>query len=197
MSIIETPFLITVCGIQELAGHAGRQVSHVLSIIDPDEVEPDAFGSYGEHARLLLRFHDVIEESSEYQAPQPYHVEQILAFGRDIPTNPANIRHLLVHCHMGISRSSAAMALLLAQAQPGVSANEILAQVLHIREKAWPNFRVLSFGAEQLGRSREFTDAAAVLYRRQLDKRPEIKDFFVSAGRGREIDLALSVKPGG
>ncbi len=196
MSIVETPFLITVCGIQELPCHADRRVSHVLSIIDPDEVEPEAFGSYGEHARLLLRFHDVIEETPQYQAPQPHHVNQILAFGKDIPSISGNVSHLLVHCHMGISRSSAAMTLLLAQAQPDLSADKVLAQVLNIREKAWPNFRILSFGAQQLGRLEEFTEAAARFYRRQLDKRPEIKDFFVSAGRGREIDLALSVQSG-
>ncbi len=118
MSNPEAPFLITVCGIEELAGHADRKVSHVLSILDPDHAEPEAFGAYGEHARLVLNFHDVIEDTPGFQAPQPAHVEKILEFGRGILHDPENIRHLLVHCHMGISRSTAAMTLLLAQAQP-------------------------------------------------------------------------------
>jgi len=69
MPIIETPFMITVCGLEELAGHADRKVSHVLSILDPDQPEPEAFGAYGEHARLELKFHDIIEETPGFRPP--------------------------------------------------------------------------------------------------------------------------------
>ncbi len=188
------PFQITICGIEELAGHAERQVSHVLSILDPDHQEPEAFGEYGEHAKLELRFHDVIEASAGIEAPQPHHIEQVLTFGRDILRDPESLRHLLVHCHMGVSRSTAAMTLLLAQAQPQSSARDVLHQVLAIREKAWPNLRILTFGEEQLGRSGEFTDAVGEIYRIQLDRRPQIKDFFLEVGRGREVELAERFK---
>ncbi len=188
------PFTITVCGLEELASHADRQVSHVLSILDPDMAEPEAFGAYGEHARLELKFHDIIVETPGFLAPQPGHVAQILEFGRDILRDPENVRHLLVHCHAGISRSTASMALLLAQAQPELGAGDVLAQVLHIREKAWPNLRILALGEEQLGRSGEFTSAVAGIYRIQLERRPEIKNFFIDSGRTGEIDIALGAK---
>ncbi len=191
MSIAELPFLITVCGIEELPGHADREVSHVLSILDPAEPEPHAFGSYGEHARLELRFHDVIEDMAGYEAPQRHHVEQILLFGRDILGDPEAARHLLVHCHMGISRSTASMALLLAVAQPERQASDILAQMLAMREKLWPNLRILNFGEELLGRPGEFSAAAAEIYRLQMSLKPDIKEYFISVGRGREIALAL------
>lgn len=184
------PFQITICGIEELAGHAEGKVSHVLSILDPDHLEPEAFGTYGEHAKLELRFHDVIEASAGIEAPQPHHVEQVLAFGRDILSDPEALRHLLVHCHMGVSRSTAAMTLLLAQAQPSASARDVLHQVLAIRGKAWPNLRILTFGEELLGRRREFSEAVGEIYRIQLDRRPQIKDFFLEVGRGREVELA-------
>src|SRR5271157_4274506 len=119
MPAVDTPFMITVCGLEELAGHADRQVSHVLSILDPDQPEPEAFGGYGEHARLELKFHDIIQETPGFEAPQVEHVEKMLAFGQDLLRDPEPARHLLVHCHAGISRSTAAMTLLLAQAQPG------------------------------------------------------------------------------
>src|SRR5579883_357662 len=122
MPPIDTPFIITVCGLEELHSHADRKVSHVLSILDPDQPEPEAFGAYGEHARLELKFHDVIEEMPGFQPPQPEHVAKILDFGRDLLAEPQNLRHLLVHCHMGISRSTASMTLLLAQAQPELPA---------------------------------------------------------------------------
>ena len=187
----DTPFTITVCGLEELAGHADREVSHVLSILDPDQPEPEAFGGYGEHARLELKFHDIIQETPGFVAPQPGHVEKMLEFGQDLLRDPENARHLLVHCHAGISRSTAAMTLLLAQAQPGLGADGILAQVVHIREKAWPNLRILSLGGELLGRQAEFVEAAGAVYRLQLARRPEIKDFFRDGGREREIEVAL------
>ncbi len=188
----DAPFTITVCGLEELAGHADREVSHVLSILDPSEPEPEAFGAYGEHARLELKFHDIIEETPGFFAPQQAHVGQMLEFGQDLLRDPANAHHLLVHCHAGISRSTASMTLLLAQAQPDLSADQVFAQVTHIREKAWPNLRILMLGEELLGRQGEFTRAAGAIYRRQLERRPEIKSFFIDAGRGREIEVALA-----
>ncbi|MBI4724699.1 MAG: protein-tyrosine-phosphatase [Rhodomicrobium sp.] len=191
---IDTPFMITVCGIEELACHAERQVSHVLSILDPDQAEPEAFGAYGEHARLELKFHDIIDERPGFQAPQPGDVGKILEFGRGVLSDPENLRHLLVHCHMGISRSTASMTLLLAQAQPDLAADEVLEQIVHIREKAWPNLRILEFGEELLGRKGEFSTAVGAVYRLQLERRPEIKDFFIEGGRAREIETALGKK---
>ncbi len=192
MPPVETPFPITVCGLEELAGHADRQVSHVLSILDPDQPEPEAFGAYGEHARLELKFDDIIEETPGFRAPQPEHIAKMFEFGRDLLGDPENLRHLLVHCHAGISRSTASMTLLLAQAQPELAAAAVLAQVLHIRDRAWPNLRILGLGEEQLGRIGEFTGAVGAIYRYQLERRPEMKNFFLDGGRGREIEVALS-----
>jgi predicted protein tyrosine phosphatase len=190
----DTPFIITVCGLEELAGHAGRRVSHVLSILDPEQPEPEAFGAYGEHARLGLKFHDIIEETPGFLAPQSEQIAQILAFGRDI-LPPENLRHLLVHCHAGISRSTASMTLLLAQAQPQLSAAAILAQVVHIRAKAWPNLRILELGERQLNRPGEFSGAAGAVYRLQIERRPEIKDYFLNNGRRREVEAAIGRQP--
>jgi predicted protein tyrosine phosphatase len=167
----------------------------VLSILDPEQPEPEAFGAYGEHARLELKFHDVVEEAPGFKAPQPEHIAEILEFGRDILRDPENLRHLLVHCHAGISRSTASMTLLLAQAQPQLSAPEVLAQVVHIRAKAWPNLRILELGERQLNRPGEFSSAASAIYRLQLERRPELKDYFLNGGRRREVEAALGLQP--
>ncbi len=124
------PFRITVCGIEELPGHREAGVSHVLSILDPDWPVPEAFGTYGEHDKLELRFDDVIEDIAGTLPPREEHVVQLLAFGRDLMAEPASDAHLLVHCHAGISRSTASMALMLAQAMPGLPARSILGEVL-------------------------------------------------------------------
>lgn len=182
------PFGLTVCGIEELSGHCEAGVSHVLSILDPDWPVPEAFGSFGEHAKLELRFHDVIEPSPGIVVPREEDVRAILAFGRGLETEAAS--RLLVHCHAGISRSTAAMALVLAQARPALPAEAILQGILGIREKAWPNLRLLELGDAMLGREGTLPAAAAAIYRHQLRIRPYLAEVMRNAGRGREVDAA-------
>src|SRR4051794_23340662 len=146
------PFKITVCGIEELADHCETGASHVLSILDPEWPVPEAFGSFGEHARLELRFHDVIEDDAG-GAPQQEDVTRLLDFGHDLMTEPPDDAHLLVHCHAGISRSTASMALILAQALPHVSGRDIMQEILRIRPKAWPNLRIVELGDAMLARN--------------------------------------------
>ena len=112
------PFRLTVCGIEELAGFCPAGASHVLSILDPEWPVPEAFGAFGEHQKLELRFHDIIEETPGQILPREEHVAAVLAFGRDLMREPREDAHLLVHCHAGISRSSASMTLILAQFLP-------------------------------------------------------------------------------
>ena len=180
------PFGLTVCGIEELTGHAEAGVSHVLSILDPEWPVPEAFGAFGEHAKLELRFHDVIEPAPGVTPPSEADVRAVLAFGRDLEAEAAS--RLLVHCHAGISRSTASMALILAQARPALGAEEILQGILGIREKAWPNLRILEIGDAMLGREGTLPAAAAALYRHQLNIRPHLAEGMRNAGRGREVD---------
>ncbi len=188
MSSSPLPFPIHVCGIEELDGHCATGVSHVLSILDPERAEPEAFGSFGEHARLELRFHDVIEEQPGQVAPGPEQVAEILDFGRGLTAE--RTARLLVHCHVGISRSTAAMSLILAQARPEASAEEVLRSILAIRDKTWPNLRMLELGDAMLGRGGALPRAAAAIYRHQLVIRPHLADVMRKAGRGREVDAA-------
>ena len=50
-----------ICGLDELTGHQGRGVTHILSILDPEWPDPTAFQAYDPHFRATLRFHDAIE----------------------------------------------------------------------------------------------------------------------------------------
>jgi predicted protein tyrosine phosphatase len=184
------PFQITVCGIAELPEHSDRGVSHVLSILDPEWPVPDTFGSFGEHARLELRFHDVIDEAPGMVAPRREHVDQILAFGRDLLAEQSGQASLLVHCHAGISRSTASMILILAQALPDLPADAIAQEVLRIREKTWPNLRIIEMGDALLGRGGEIVAAAHRLYGTQLVRRPQLDLLMREGGRAREVEAA-------
>ena len=186
------PFEISICGIQELTGHCESGVSHVLSILDPDWPTPEVFQAFGEHARLELRFHDVIDANdADMTAPQPEHVLNILAFGHRLLGEPGVGTHILVHCHAGVSRSTASMALILAQALPHTSADRIFEEVLHIRPEAWPNLRIVEFGDVALDRHGELVDAAIRVYRVQLERSQYLATQMRSGGRGREVAAAI------
>jgi predicted protein tyrosine phosphatase len=181
-------FPVAICGLAELPAHGTRGVTHVLSILDPDWPVPDAFGGFGEHARLELRFNDIIEELPGQLAPRVEHVEQILAFGRDLTSDPAGAPDLLVHCHAGVSRSTASVLLLMAQAAPALGGAELARTLLAVRGQAWPNLRMVEFGDGLRGRDGALVAAATEIYRAQARRRPEYLDEM--ATRGREVALA-------
>ena len=184
------PFGITICGLEELADHCETGASHVLSILDPDHPVPQVFGRFGEHDKLELRFHDVIEEDPGMEPPSEEDVARILAFGRSLMREPPGQAHLLVHCHAGISRSTAAMTLILAQALPNLPGHDLMQEVLRIRPKAWPNLRMIETGDALLGRKGEIIAAAFNVYRMQLEIRPHLAEFMTLGGRGREVTAA-------
>jgi predicted protein tyrosine phosphatase len=184
------PFKITICGLSELRLHRAAQVSHVLSILDPEFPAPTAFADYGAHEKLELRFDDIIHERETLRAPQPEHVEQLLAFGAGLEREPG--AHLLVHCHMGISRSTASTALLVAQAAPAMPAEDIFNELLKIRPQIWPNLRIVEIGDAKLGRGGTMVAALRNLYRTQIERDPNWVDEIRAEGRGREINLAFS-----
>ncbi|ACA20624.1 protein tyrosine phosphatase [Methylobacterium sp. 4-46] len=183
--------LHTVCGLEELGHHATRGVTHVLSILDPGWPEPDAFGTYDAHHRTTLRFHDIIAPTRGQVLPEPDHVAAILAFGQDLAGERPRDRHLLIHCHAGISRSTAAMTMLLAQAHPDLDEAAVVARVHELREKAWPNARMIAFADEALGRRGRLSEAVRRLHALQLKVRPHLDGLMRELGRGQEVDAAL------
>jgi predicted protein tyrosine phosphatase len=186
-------FQVTICGLDELACHCAGGVSHVLSILDPGWPEPEALGPFGLDRRLKLRFHDVIEAHPGWIAPERWDVELLLAFARDL----AQLRqaHLLVHCHAGVSRSTAAAILVLAQTCPETPVEEAVREVVRLRPRAWPNLRMLELGDEILGRGGEIIEAAAAHYRRALEREPWLAEAMIDGGRGREVAAAGRLSP--
>jgi predicted protein tyrosine phosphatase len=190
-SLYERISVLTVCGLEELDGHRARGVTHVLSLLDPGWPEPESFASYDLHHRTTLHFHDVIAPRGEMVTPRSEDVEAILNFGRAIVDDGLREHsHLLVHCHAGVSRSTAAMAMLLAQAAPSASETRVFERLLKLRPQAWPNSLMIAFADEQLQRQGRLTAALYRLYAHQLARRPELDVLMREFGRAREVDAA-------
>ncbi len=183
--------LHTVCGLEELSGHGAGGVSHVLSLLDPGTPEPAAFSGYRTHARTTLRFHDCLGPGEGLVPPERAHIADILAFGRGLD----GAAHLLVHCHYGLSRSTAALLILFAQAEPDVDAETLVARLHAIREPAWPNARMIGFADAILGRGGSLSEAVRLLHAKQLAVRPHLADLLRGLGRGAEVDAAATSRP--
>jgi len=180
---------ITICGIPELGQHCEAGVTHVLSILDPGWPDPEAFTDFPAHRRVALRFNDVIADLPGCVAPSREDVALLLEYGREVGAAGLGA-HLLIHCHAGISRSTASAALLLAQAAPARPAAAIFAEIARLRPRAWPNLLLLEFGEGALGRAGELVPAVAAQYRRVLAADPDFGLFIQQTGRGREVELA-------
>ncbi|HKH02501.1 MAG TPA: protein-tyrosine-phosphatase [Bradyrhizobium sp.] len=183
--------LLTICGLEELSEHGSRGVTHVLSILDPDYPEPEALRGFDPPHRVMLRFHDAIEPAPGLVIPSKHHVETVLDFGRKL-ADPAQQSegHLLVHCHVGVSRSTAAVACLLTQAHPDEDEDRIFARLLELRPKAWPNSRMIGLADELLNRGGRLNAALARLYQRQLSGYPKLVAYMRENGRLREVQMA-------
>ena len=181
-------FRITVCGVAELDSHSAVGVTHVLSILDPGWPEPEPLSIFDVHRRLRLRFHDVIESQPGWIAPERWDVELLLAFARGLDASEET--HLLIHCHAGVSRSTAAAALVLAQTRADRPADEVLREIVRLRPRAWPNLRILELGDDILGRGGEIVEAARAHYRRAIEREPWLADAMIEGGRGREVAAA-------
>jgi len=185
--------ILTICGIEELPGHEAREVTHVLSLLDPDWPEIDAFQRYGAHHRRIFHFHDIIEQVPGRIAPTPDDTAAILQFGAELQAAKEGRAkgHLLVHCHMGVSRSTAAMLSLLAQAYPDEGEDRLFARLREIRPQAWPNSLMVGYADEQLGRGGRLTAALRQHYGHRLKHEPEVADWMTRLGRAREVAMAI------
>lgn len=180
---------LTVCGLEELDGHSTRGVTHVLSILDPGWPDPELFAAFGPHSRAVLRFHDAIEPGPDTLLPREADVETILAFGRDAGDD---LRHLLIHCHAGISRSTAAMLMILTQAHPGETDEALVERLMAIRPQAWPNSRMIGFADALLGRDGALSAAVTGIYARRLKAQPSLAQVMRGLNRGREVEMGLA-----
>ena len=186
--------VLTICGLEELESHGSRGVTHILSILDPGWPDPTVFGGWDRFHRTTLRFHDIVDPMPGQILPEPEDVAQILAFGRALEEDAAGRTegHLLIHCHAGISRSTAAMTMLLAQASPDTGEEAIVERLTAIRPQSWPNLRMTAFADEELGRGGRLTAAVSRLHARQMAAKPHLRQVMSDLGRAREVEAALA-----
>ncbi|WP_048645623.1 tyrosine phosphatase family protein [Nitratireductor soli] len=121
--------------------------SHLVSLTSSEEPPPCVDGLAAEN-RLHLAMHDINEQRAGLVAPAGEHVEALLAFARAWDCRTP----MVVHCHAGISRSTAA-AYVIAAALARETDEFELARMLRARAPfATPNRRIVALGDALLRR---------------------------------------------
>lgn len=167
-----------VCGLDELRVAPLSSADRVVSILDPWAPMPGALRSI--HAPVLVLRFDDVADPNDRAGPRAAHIRELLAFDAGAREG----ERLVVHCTAGISRSTAALVVLLAARHPDLD-DEIFAAIRRIRPIAWPNSLVVSLGDELLGRG----GALIAALRRHYDiqtRRPEFGHMFRTAPQSAE-----------
>ncbi|MFZ0421719.1 MAG: tyrosine phosphatase family protein [Xanthobacteraceae bacterium] len=120
---------------------------HIVSLIG-DEARLERPASVAPENHLWLRLHDISSPLDGYIMPGEQHVAELIAFVRDWDRRAP----LVVHCYMGISRSTASAYAAVCALNPRRD-EESIAQALRLASPtATPNSRIVSIADRLLGR---------------------------------------------
>jgi predicted protein tyrosine phosphatase len=142
-----------VCGLDELRAAPLAYADRIVSILDPGGRVPLELVAI-DKPTLTLRFDDAIVPGPGVVLPEERHIRALLAFD----ANAAPDDRIVAHCSAGISRSTAAIAILLAARHPGHE-DEIFAGIRAIRPHASPNARMIALADELCGLGGRFVGA--------------------------------------
>ena len=140
--------MIHVCSLSRL--HKTVEATgarHVVSLIgDEDRLERPAAITPENH--LWLRLHDISSPLDGYVMPGEQHVAELIAFVRDWDRRAP----LVVHCYMGISRSTASAFAAVCALNPHRAEDSIAQALRQASPTATPNSRIVSLADRLLGR---------------------------------------------
>ncbi|WP_416896174.1 MAG: tyrosine phosphatase family protein [Minwuia sp.] len=184
----DLPF--TICGVDDLDRLVTPKVSHVVSIIDPGWPSIGALSRLPASRVHRFNFNDVIAPRDEHDTlPDASSVARIIEAGRAIRDDDP--RHLLVHCQMGVSRSSAATLIILAEGHPGEEMT-VAERIMERRPQAWPNSLILELADRELDRGGRLIEAGRAIRRNTARMQPDFADYIRTTHRRAEAeDLGL------
>ncbi len=143
---------LTICGVRELPNLKGKHWTHVISIWEKDLQDDkdcrELVQTVAPSAELLFCFFADTCVPDHPEAPHLRDVECILDFTSHLPRKAK----VLVHCHAGVSRSTAiAYAILCQHSTPGAEMENLL-HVQSLRDLVFPNQLLIELADEVLKR---------------------------------------------
>lgn len=141
--------MITIGSLAFARGHK-RRFDAVITVEDPGirVMKRLRFHKKPHPDHLVLRFEDLDFHEENLAGPDVHHVKASIAFGR------LHVKSsLLVHCHAGVSRSTALALAILADRMGDGEEDAAVASLLDIKPDAAPNLDMLSMADRILQRN--------------------------------------------
>jgi predicted protein tyrosine phosphatase len=153
--------MIHVCSLARLhetvadtgARHVVSLIGDEAAVVRPQSVKP-------EH-HLRLRLHDISTPLDGYIMPDEDHVADLLRFVRDWDRSAP----LVVHCFMGISRSTASAYAAVCALNPQRDETGIAQALRRASSTATPNIRIVMLADKLLGRDGRMVTAIETIGR--------------------------------
>lgn len=142
---------------------ANRSPSHLITLLDPDEMIETPAGIEAER-HLKLGVNDIAEMVEGMTAPSEETVTHLLAFGKTWDATAP----LLIHCWAGISRSSASAYILAVERNPHADEAAIARALRAASPYAMPNRRLVALADDILGRQGRMVDAVEAMTPHQI-----------------------------
>jgi predicted protein tyrosine phosphatase len=140
--------MIHVCSLarlEEIVEDTGAR--HIVSLLG-DEARLQRPASIAPENHLWLRIHDISSPLDGYIVPGEQHVAELLDFVREWDRKAP----LVVHCYMGISRSTASAFATVCALNPRRDEASIAQALRRASPTATPNARIVSLADRILGR---------------------------------------------
>jgi predicted protein tyrosine phosphatase len=156
--------MIHVCSLARLHETvADSGARHVVSLIG-DEARLERLTSIAPENHLWLRLHDISTPLDGYIMPGEEHVSVLLDFVRGWDRRAP----LVVHCYMGISRSTASAFASVCALNPDRDEDSIAQALRRASPTATPNMRIVSLADRLLGRQGRMVTAIETIGRGDL-----------------------------
>jgi predicted protein tyrosine phosphatase len=107
----------------------------------PAEIDPDR--------HLFIGMSDIVEPLDGHILPAEEHVRKLIAFAKGWDRNEP----LIIHCHAGVSRSTAAAFIIACALAPSRSEAEIAGAIRRASHTATPNTRMVAIADAMLKRN--------------------------------------------
>lgn len=137
-----------ICSLSKLVETIEKtRARHVVSLIDAGREIPYPL-SVPIEQRLHLDFNDIVNAVPGFVSPQKTHVEKLIAFIRQWNQETP----LVIHCWMGISRSTAGGYISQCALMEDADERELAQALREASPSATPNIKLVQFADEILGR---------------------------------------------
>ncbi len=157
----EKDLMIHVCSLarlKETVEDTGAR--HIVSLIG-DETRLERPAGVAPENHLWLRLHDISAPLDGYITPGAEHVAELLHFVRRWDRRAP----LVVHCYMGISRSTASAYASVCALNPHRDEDSIAQALRRASPTATPNIRIVSLADHLLGRNGRMVAAVETIGR--------------------------------